>query len=92
MGTWAQKSGSLWVYVGRGAALIYGYVARQRDDRPSGVVWDALIVSATVAGDTTIAARVPLRAAKLAIEQYAVAHIDEGLLPLAGRARAGDGA
>lgn len=92
MGTWVQQSASLWVYARRDAALIYGYVARHGHARPSGVVWDALIASATVARDTTIVARVPLGEAKQAIEHHAVAHSDEGLRPLARRSRAGDGA
>ncbi len=75
MGEWESKSPHWWTYRVPGLDCPYGHVVRHRRDGPEGAAWDAVVIAVHIGDDTTIAARVSLDEAKVAIEQHAMDHV-----------------
>jgi hypothetical protein len=73
MGHWEQQSPTLWVYCLEDRALLYGYVACQRSDEPTGAAWDAFVASERGGADTLVRAGVAREEAMRAVEQHALA-------------------
>jgi len=75
VGKWECKSVDWWAYRVPGFARPYGHVVRHRQDGPEGAVWDAIVIGGPTDDKITLVERVPLTAAKAAIEQHVARHV-----------------
>ena len=76
-GEWERKNGTLWTYRLAGAARPYGYVVQYKDAGRSDAAWDAIVTAGRLDDELTLAERVSLVEAKVAIEQHAQQHAED---------------